>query len=81
MDTRYPAIGGFAALMHGIPRFTRDLDLAIIPDVQTCEGILTVFKSLRFGTAYLTTPEEFAKSKITIFETTCGWTFSRKSRG
>ncbi|MCK6558712.1 nucleotidyltransferase [candidate division KSB1 bacterium] len=65
---RYLVIGGFAAIMHGIPRFTKDLDLAIIPDLQTCAGILTVLKSLRFGTAYLTTPEDFAKSKITIFE-------------
>ncbi len=66
MDTRYPAIGGFAAIMHGIPRFTKDLGLAIIPDVQTCEGILTVLKTLRFGAAYLTTPEDFAKSKISF---------------
>lgn len=65
---KYLVIGGFAAIMHGIPRFTKDLDLAIIPDLKTCESILDILKSLRFGTAYLTTPEDFAKNKITIFE-------------
>jgi len=65
---RYLIIGGYAAIMHGIPRFTKDLDLAILPDIDTCRLILDILKSLRFGTAYLTSPEELVKSKVTIFE-------------
>ncbi len=65
---KYLVIGGFAAIMHGIPRFTKDLDLAIVPELSTCQAILEVLKSLRFGTAYLTTPEDLAKTKVTIFE-------------
>ncbi len=65
---KYLMIGGFAAIMHGIPRFTKDLDLAIVPELATCEAMLEVMKSLRFGTAYLTTPEDLLKTKVTIFE-------------
>lgn len=65
---KYLVIGGFAAIMHGIPRFTKDLDLAIVPELATCEAILDIMKSLRFGTAYLTTPEDLVKTKVTIFE-------------
>ncbi len=65
---RYLIIGGFAAIMHGIPRFTKDLDLAILPELRTCQAILEVLKNLHFGTAYLTTAEDLAKTKITIFE-------------
>lgn len=65
---KYLVIGGFAAIMHGIPRFTKDLDLAIVPELAACEAILDIMKSLRFGTAYLTTPEDLVKTKVTIFE-------------
>ena len=65
---KYLVIGGFAAIMHGIPLFTKDLDLAIVPELSTCQAILQVFQSLGFGTAYLTTAEDLAKSKVTIFE-------------
>jgi len=65
---KYLIIGGFAAIMHGIPRFTKDMDLAILPELATCEAILSIMKRLRFGTAHLTTPEDLVKTKVTIFE-------------
>ena len=49
---KYLVIGGFAAIMHGLPRFTKDLDLAIVPELATCQAILETMKRLRFGTAY-----------------------------
>lgn len=65
---KYLVIGGLAAIAHGIPRSTKDADIAVLPDKRTYTKLLTVFKALRLGAAYLTDPEKMMKSKVTIFD-------------
>lgn len=65
---KYLVIGGLAAIAYGIPRSTKDADIAVLPDTRTYEKLLAVFKTLRLGTAYLTDPEKMMKSKVTIFD-------------
>lgn len=65
---KYLVIGGLAAIAYGIPRSTKDADIAVLPSEKTYTKLLKVFKALRLGTAYLTDPEKMMKSKITIFD-------------
>jgi len=65
---KYLVIGGLAAIAHGIPRNTKDADIAVLPNKQTYAKLLRVLKKLRFGTAHLTNPEKMMQSKVTIFD-------------
>lgn len=54
---KYLVIGGLAAIAYGIPRSTKDADIAVLSSEKTYTKLLKVFRTLRLGAAYLTDPE------------------------
>src|SRR5580658_10151730 len=66
-DVRYVVIGGIAAIIHGVPRTTFDLDLLIEASQENAERLLRALEEAKIGTALLTTPEELLAQEITIF--------------
>ncbi len=65
---RYVVIGGIAAVLHGVPRATFDLDILIDPDPDNAKNLLAAFLEAKLGTAAMTTPEELLSQEITIFK-------------
>jgi len=65
---RYIVIGGIAAVLHGVPRATFDLDILIEAKPENVKNLLKAFLDARLGTAALTTPEELLSQEITIFK-------------
>jgi predicted nucleotidyltransferase len=64
---RYVVIGGIAAIIHGVPRATFDLDMLIEATTDNATKLLEAFEAANLGTALLTTPEELVSQEITIF--------------
>jgi len=67
-NVRYLVIGGIAAVLHGVPRATFNLDILISPDLGNAKSLLKAFSEAKLGTAALTTPEELLAQEITIFK-------------
>ena len=64
----YVVIGGIAAVLHGVPRATFDLDLLIEANPENAKKLLEALLDARLGTAALTTPEGLLSQEITIFK-------------
>jgi hypothetical protein len=64
---RYLTIGGMAAIMHGVPRMTMDLDLLIEATPENARLLLDAFEDAHLGTALLTSAEGILNQEITIF--------------
>ena len=47
---RYLVIGGIAAVLHGVPRATFDLDLLIDANFDNAKNLLDAFLDARLGT-------------------------------
>lgn len=43
---RYLLIGGYATILHGSPRSTRDIDIAILPTAGNLKGCIGALKTL-----------------------------------
>jgi len=56
-EVRYVVIGGIAAVLHGVPRATFDLDIMIDPTPENARGLLDALSRAGVGPASLTTPE------------------------
>lgn len=54
---QYLVIGGWAGILHGIPRTTLDVDLFIPQDRANTERLIAVLGSIGFGIAKELTPE------------------------
>ncbi len=67
-DVRYVVIGGIAAILHGVPRATFDLDILIEATAENAERLLEALLAAGLGTAALTTPAEVLAHEITIFQ-------------
>lgn len=65
---RYIVIGGIAAVLHGVPRATFDLDILIDSNSENAKNLLDALLEAKLGTAALTTPEELLSQEITIFK-------------
>jgi hypothetical protein len=65
---RYIVIGGIAAILHGVPRATFDLDILIKATPQNVHRLLDALIDVKFGTALLTTAEEVLNHEISIFQ-------------
>ena len=65
---RYIVIGGIAAVLHGVPRATFDLDILIEAKPENAKNLLEAFLDARLGTAALTIPEGLLSQEITIFK-------------
>ena len=67
-EVEYVVIGGMAAILHGVPRATFDLDMLIEATPENAGRLLEALREAGFGTAGLITPEELAAHEITIFK-------------
>lgn len=67
-EVRYIVIGGIAAILHGVPRATFDLDILIKATRNNVEKLLAALLEAGLGTAALTTPEEILNNEITVFK-------------
>lgn len=67
-NVKYLVIGGIAAVLHGIPRATFDLDILIEATTENAENLLTALREIGFGTATLISAEELLANEITVFK-------------
>lgn len=67
-DVRYVVIGGVAAVLHGVPRVTFDLDLLIEATEINASRLLSALSEAGLGTASLTTTERLLENEITVFK-------------
>ena len=66
-DVRYVVIDGIAAVLHGVPRATFDLDVLIEPTPENARRLLDALLAAKLGTAELTNVDDVLANEITIF--------------
>ncbi|HEX8144975.1 MAG TPA: DUF6036 family nucleotidyltransferase [Pyrinomonadaceae bacterium] len=64
---RYIVIGGIAAVLHGVPRATFDLDILIEASTDNAQRLLVALTEAKFATALQITPDELLAHEITVF--------------
>ena len=67
-NTKYVVIGGIAAVLHGVPRATFDLDILIEAKPDNAQRLLDALLEAGLGTASLTSAEGLLSQDITIFK-------------
>ena len=67
-DVKYVVIGGIAAILHGVPRATFDLDILIEATPENAQRLLDALLDAGLGTAALTSPPDVLANEITIFK-------------
>ncbi len=67
-QVKYLVIGGIAAVLHGVPRATFDLDILIEATEDNAERLLEAMIEARLGTATLIDAQELLAQEITIFQ-------------
>lgn len=67
-QVKYVVIGGVAAILHGVPRMTGDIDLLIEATVENARRMLAVLQDLGYDTADLVDPEGLGQVKYLMFE-------------
>ncbi len=65
---KYLVIGGIAAVLHGVPRATFDLDILIEATEENAQRLLDAMIEARLGTATLIDVQELLAQEITIFQ-------------
>ncbi len=65
---KYVVIGGIAAVLHGVPRATFDLDLLIEVSTDNAKRLLDALLEANLGSASLITAEELLANEITVFK-------------
>jgi hypothetical protein len=67
-NVRYLVIGGIAAVLHGVPRATFDLDILIEATEDNAQKLLDALYEAQFGTASMIDAKELVAHEITIFQ-------------
>lgn len=67
-NTKYLVIGGIAAVLHGVPRATFDLDILIDATPENAKKLLDALLDAGLGTAEMITAKELLEHEITIFK-------------
>ncbi len=67
-NVKYLVIGGIAAILHGVPRATFDLDILIEATPQNARNLLNALIAAEIGTATLISAEELLSNEITVFK-------------
>ena len=67
-EVRYVIVGGIAAILHGVPRATFDLDILIDPTPDNAGRLLAALSQAGLGTASMTTSEAVLSNEITVFK-------------
>lgn len=65
---KYLVIGGIAAVLHGVPRATFDLNILIEATEENAQRLLEAMIEARLGTATLIDAQELLAQEITIFQ-------------
>ena len=63
----YVVIGGVAAIIHGVPRTTLDIDLLIAANEINARALLLALLDAGLGTATLTDAADILAHEVTIF--------------
>jgi len=66
-DVKYLVIGGIAAVLHGVPRATFDLDILIEATPENAARFLAALEQAGFATATMVSADELLAREITIF--------------
>jgi Nucleotidyltransferase of unknown function (DUF6036) len=66
-EVHYVVIGGIAAVLHGVPRATFDLDILIEATEPNVERLLRALREAGFGTADLIDAQGILANEITVF--------------
>lgn len=66
-DVHYVVIGGIAAVLHGVPRATFDLEFLIEATEANADRLLQALRAAGFGTADLTNAKSILANEITVF--------------
>lgn len=64
-SVRYLVVGGFAVAVHGIPRYTKDLDLWVECSVDNARRVLAALDAFGFGSLELSV-EDFTTPDLVI---------------
>ncbi|MFW6158507.1 MAG: DUF6036 family nucleotidyltransferase [Planctomycetota bacterium] len=67
-DVKYVVMGGIAAVLHGVPRATFDLDILIEATPENAQRLLDALADAGLGTAALTSADEVLANEITVFQ-------------
>lgn len=67
-EVRYLVVGGVAAIVHGVPRTTFDLDLLIEANEPNVRRLLAALEEAGLGSAALTSPEAVIAHEITVIK-------------
>jgi len=67
-DVKYVVIGGIAAILHGVPRATFDLDILIEATPDKAQRLPDALLDAGLGTAPLTMPGDVLANEITVFK-------------
>lgn len=67
-DVHYLVIGGIAAVLHGVPRATFDLDILIEATEGNARRLLVALQEAHFGTAFMIDAQKLVQNEITIFK-------------
>lgn len=67
-EVEYVVIGGVAAILHGVPRATFDLDVLIEATPENARRVLDALLDAGLATAALTTAEDLLAHEVTVFE-------------
>ncbi len=66
-QVEYIVIGGIAAIVHGVPRMTLDIDLLIRATPENARALLAALLDAGLGTAALLDVDELLAHEITVF--------------
>lgn len=67
-EVKYVVIGGIAAVLHGVPRATFDLDILIEASPANAHKLLGALEEAGLGSASQINAKELLDNEITIFE-------------
>ncbi len=65
---RYLVIDGIAAVVHGVPRATFDLDILIDATLGNAISLLAALREAGLGTAFQIEADELLANEITVFQ-------------
>jgi predicted nucleotidyltransferase len=60
-EVRYLVVGGHAVSFHGYPRFTVDVDVVVMPELENAKALIATLNDFGFGALTLTA-DDFTRS-------------------
>ena len=63
-EVQYIVVGGYAVAFHGYPRYTKDIDLWVLPNPANAEKLLAVLRDFGFASLDLTVEDFSLPNKV-----------------